>query len=122
MGDERIVRSTTGEAEDYAATVSGVLAVPLSQLPRDYLLFFRSEVDANPESGGRRSQQDIRNRPIGRSADAAQELRDLEGDRAAPVRSHGCKTSGDTAEAVRSALVEVVLRHNELLADERHKR
>jgi light-regulated signal transduction histidine kinase (bacteriophytochrome) len=31
-------------AVDYSADVSGVLAIPLSQRPRDYLFFFRKEV------------------------------------------------------------------------------
>jgi light-regulated signal transduction histidine kinase (bacteriophytochrome)/CheY-like chemotaxis protein len=42
--------STNGLAEifpasaDYAAKVSGVLSIPISRLPRDYLVFFRREV------------------------------------------------------------------------------
>lgn len=106
-------------AEDYAATVSGVLAVPLSQLPRDYLLFFRSEVTQTLNWAG--------------DPNKTYEIGPL-GDRLTPRRSFAIwkeivqrqsqpwlQNERDTAEAVRSALVEVVLRHNELLADERHK-
>ncbi|MGM4918845.1 HWE histidine kinase domain-containing protein [Tardiphaga sp. 813_E8_N1_3] len=106
-------------AEDYAVAVSGVLAVPLSQLPRDYLLFFRSEVTQTLNWAG--------------DPNKTYEIGPL-GDRLTPRKSFAIwketvqrqsqpwlQNERDTAEAVRSALVEVVLRHNELLADERHK-
>ncbi|MGM5050184.1 HWE histidine kinase domain-containing protein [Tardiphaga sp. 604_B6_N1_1] len=106
-------------AEDYAVAVSGVLAVPLSQLPRDYLLFFRSEVAQTLNWAG--------------DPNKTYEIGPL-GDRLTPRKSFAIwketvqrqsqpwlQNERDTAEAVRSALVEVVLRHNELLADERHK-
>lgn len=106
-------------AEDYAAAVSGVLAVPLSQLPRDYLLFFRSEVTQTLNWAG----DPNKTYEIGRL-----------GDRLTPRKSFAIwketvrrqsqpwlQNERDTAEAARSALVEVVLRYNELLADERHK-
>ena len=107
-------------ADGYRGDVSGVLAVPLSQLPRDYLLFFRREV-AQTRQLGRRSQQDLRDRPAGRPADAAQEFCDLEAETVERQSQPWLQSERDTAEAARSALVEVVLRHNELLADERHK-
>jgi light-regulated signal transduction histidine kinase (bacteriophytochrome) len=39
-------------ADSYRSDVSGVLAVPLSQLPRDYLVFFRKEVAQTVNWGG----------------------------------------------------------------------
>lgn len=107
------------EAADYAAQVAGVLAVPLSQLPRDYLLFFRREVAQTVNWAG--------------DPNKTYEVGPL-GDRLTPRKSFAIwkqaverqsepwlQGDRDTAEATRSALVEVVLRHTELLADERLK-
>ncbi|MDB5619157.1 HWE histidine kinase domain-containing protein [Tardiphaga sp.] len=106
-------------AEDYRAEVSGVLAVPLSQLPRDYLLFFRKEVAQTVNWGGDPNKR-YESGPFG--------------DRLTPRRSFAIwkqeverqsqpwlSSERDAAEAARMALVEVVMRHGELLADERHK-
>lgn len=107
------------EAEDYSELVAGVLAVPLSQLPRDYLLFFRSEVAQTVNWAGDPNKT-YETGPLG--------------DRLTPRKSFQIwketverqsvpwlQSERDTAEATRAALVEVVLRHNELLAEERHK-
>ncbi|UZE52259.1 GAF domain-containing protein [Rhodopseudomonas sp. P2A-2r] len=106
-------------ADGYRAEVSGVLAVPLSQLPRDYLLFFRREVAQTVNWGGDPNKT-YESGPLGdrltprksfaiwKQEVERQSLPWLQGER-------------DSAEAVRAALVEVVLRHNEVLADERHK-
>ncbi|HEY8337291.1 MAG TPA: HWE histidine kinase domain-containing protein [Tardiphaga sp.] len=106
-------------ADDYRAAVSGVLVVPLSQLPRDYLLFFRREVAQTVNWGGDPNKT-YESGPLG--------------DRLTPRKSFAIwrqeverqslpwlQSERDSAEAVRAALVEVVLRHNEVLADERHK-
>jgi light-regulated signal transduction histidine kinase (bacteriophytochrome)/CheY-like chemotaxis protein len=106
-------------AEGYSAAVSGVLAVPLSQLPRDYLMFFRSEFAQTVNWAGDPNKT-YETGPLG--------------DRLTPRKSFAIwkqtverqsepwlQNERDTAEAARSVLVEVVLRHNELLADERHK-
>jgi light-regulated signal transduction histidine kinase (bacteriophytochrome)/ActR/RegA family two-component response regulator len=106
-------------ADAYRGDVSGVMAVPLSQLPRDYLLFFRREVAQSVNWAGDPNKS-YETGPLG--------------DRLTPRKSFAIwkqeverqsqpwlQSERDTAEAVRSALVEVVLRHNELLADERHK-
>ena len=44
-------RATSPHAAHYAADASGVLAVPLSQLPRDYLFFFRKRTGADARTG-----------------------------------------------------------------------
>lgn len=106
-------------AGDYRAEVSGVLAVPLSQLPRDYLVFFRKEVAQTVNWGGDPNKR-YESGPLG--------------DRLTPRKSFAIwkqevdrqshpwlSNERDAAEAVRTALVEVVMRHSELLADERHK-
>ncbi|MET0720338.1 MAG: HWE histidine kinase domain-containing protein [Tardiphaga sp.] len=106
-------------AEAYRAEASGVLAVPLSQLPRDYLVFFRKEVAQTINWGGDPNKQ-YDTGPLG--------------DRLTPRKSFAIwkqtverqsypwlQNERETAEAARTSLVEVVLRHSELLADERHK-
>ncbi|MDB5652521.1 MAG: signal transduction histidine kinase [Tardiphaga sp.] len=106
-------------AEDYRREVSGVLAVPLSQLPRDYLMFFRKEVAQTVNWGGDPNKR-YDSGPLG--------------DRLTPRKSFAIwkqevdrhshpwlPSERDAAEAARTALVEVVMRHSELLADERHK-
>ena len=98
---------------------SGVLAVPLSQIPRDWLLFFRREFVHTLDWAGDPEKRY-----------AAGPL----GDRLTPRRSFAiwkqtveCQSRSWTdadreiAEAVRAAVVEVVLRHNELIAEERGK-
>jgi light-regulated signal transduction histidine kinase (bacteriophytochrome) len=106
-------------ADSYRADVSGVLAVPLSQLPRDYLVFFRKEVAQTVNWGGDPNKR-YESGPLG--------------DRLTPRKSFAMwkqeverqshpwlSNERDAAEAARTALVEVVMRHSELLADERHK-
>lgn len=111
--------SALPEAEDFAADASGLLIVPLSQRPRDYLFYFRKEVVQTLDWAG--------------NPDKTYEVGPL-GDRLTPRKSFAIWketvrgqatpwTDGERqfAEAARSALVEVVLQHTELLADERNK-
>lgn len=97
----------------------GVLAIPLSQRPRDYLFFFRKEVVQTLDWAGN-PDKSYSTGPMG--------------DRLTPRKSFAIWketvrlqaqpwTDGDreTAEAIRAVLVEIVLHHNELLADERGK-
>lgn len=104
-------------AEPYHADVSGVLAVPLSQLPRDYLFFFRRELVQTLNWGGN-PEKVYRTGPFG--------------DRLTPRTSFAIwkqtvdrqaqpwtESDLEIAEATRAAMVEVVLRHNELMAEER---
>jgi light-regulated signal transduction histidine kinase (bacteriophytochrome) len=97
----------------------GVLAIPLSQRPRDYLFFFRKEVVQTLDWAGN-PDKSYTSGPMG--------------DRLTPRQSFAIWketvrlqaqpwTDGDreTAEAIRAVLVEIVLHHNELLADERGK-
>lgn len=106
-------------AEAYYQIASGLLAVPLSQTPRDYLFFFRKELVQTLNWAG--------------NPDKSYETGPM-GDRLTPRKSFSIWkqtverqaqpwTEGDReiAEAARASLVEVVLRHNELLQDERAK-
>ncbi|MDQ0303286.1 HWE histidine kinase domain-containing protein [Ancylobacter polymorphus] len=106
-------------AETFCAEASGVLALPLSQLPRDYLLFFRKEIVHTLDWAGR-PEKTYETGPLG--------------DRLTPRKSFAIwketvrgkaspwtDADREIAEAARSTLVEIVLRHNELMADERDK-
>lgn len=106
-------------AEAYYEQVSGVLAVPLSQLPGDYLFFFRKEVTQTLNWAGN-PDKSYTTGPLG--------------DRLTPRKSFAIwketvhKQSApwldadrEIAEATRGALVEVLLRFNELVAEERAK-
>ncbi len=107
------------EAERYYQVAAGVLAVPLSQLPRDYLFFFRKEIVQTLNWAG----------DPNKSYDTGPM-----GDRLTPRKSFAIwkqsvhrqsqpwtEQDREIAEAARVALVEIVLRHNELLAEERAK-
>ncbi len=104
-------------ADAFHATTSGVLAVPLSQLPRDYLFFFRRELVHTLNWGGN-PDKTYTTGPLG--------------DRLTPRRSFAIwketverqaqpwtEADLEIAEATRAAAVEIVLRHNELMAEER---
>lgn len=107
------------QAVDYASDVCGVLAIPLSQRPRDYLFFFRRELVQMLDWAG--------------NPDKSYESGPM-GDRLTPRKSFALwketvhmkserwtESEREIAEAIRSVLVEVVMHHNELLADERGK-
>lgn len=99
--------------------VCGVIAIPLSQRPRDYLFFFRQEVvkalnwAGNPEKSYKAGPLGDRLTPRKSFAIWKETVR----------RQARPWTDGDReiADAIRAVLVEVVLHHNELLADERGK-
>jgi light-regulated signal transduction histidine kinase (bacteriophytochrome)/CheY-like chemotaxis protein len=106
-------------AESYRIAVSGVLAVPLSQIPGDYLLFYRKEVSQTIQWAG----DPNKDYTVGRF-----------GDRLTPRKSFAIWTEAvefqslpwseadrEIGEAVRSALLEVIMRQAELLSDERQK-
>ena len=107
------------EAENYSELVAGVLAVPLSQLPRDYLLFFRSEVAQTVNWAGDPNKT-YQSGPLGDRLTPRKSFEIWK--QTVDRQSHPwLQTERDTAEATRGALVEVVLRHSEVLAEERHK-
>ncbi|RYE60561.1 MAG: GAF domain-containing protein, partial [Hyphomicrobiales bacterium] len=106
-------------AESYADRAAGMLVVPLSQRPRDFLFFFRKELVHTLDWAG--------------NPDKTYETGPL-GDRLTPRKSFAIwketvhlqsspwtEQERQIAEAARSALVEVILQHSELLADERAK-
>ncbi|MFB9950804.1 HWE histidine kinase domain-containing protein [Rhizobium puerariae] len=99
--------------------VCGVVAVPLSQRPRDYLFFFRREVVQTLNWAGN-PEKSYETGPLGERLTPRRSFaiwKEMVHHQAQPW------TDGDReiAEAIRAVLVEVVLHHNELLADERGK-
>lgn len=106
-------------ATAYASAVSGLLAVPLSRTPGDYLIFFRKEFIHTIDWAG------DPNKPV---------LAGDNGNRLTPRKSFELwqnEVRGKsrvwephdrfTAEAMRISLLEVVLRYNEILTQERTK-
>lgn len=104
-------------AASYASEASGLLAIPLSRPPRDYLMLFRKEIIHTVKWGG------DPNKPVTVGP---------HGDRLTPRKSFESwesKVRGQslpwqqsdrlTAEALRIGLLEVVLRRNEVAARER---
>lgn len=107
------------DAADYAEAASGMMVVPLSQRPRDYLLFFRKELVRTLEWAGS-PEKTYGTGPLGdrltprKSFDIWKETVHRQAD-------PWTEEDREIAEATRAALVEVVLHHSELMADERAK-
>lgn len=106
-------------AADYSADVSGLLAIPLSQRPKDYLLFFRKELVQTLNWAGN-PEKSYETGPLG--------------DRLTPRKSFAIwkqsvqmqaepwtESDREIAEAARTALVDTLLRHHEMIADERSR-
>lgn len=104
-------------AAAYCPQASGVVAIPLSQRPKDYLFFFRKEFEhtlnwaGNPEKTYETGPHGDRLTPRKSFAIWKEAVRN----QSRPWTD----TDLETAEAIRAALVEVVLRHNEVMAEER---
>ena len=106
-------------AEQYGDQASGMLVIPLSQRPGDYVFFFRKEVVQTLEWAGN-PEKSYETGPLG--------------DRLTPRKSFAIwketvrhqsvpwtEQERLFGEAARAALVGVILEHSELLADERAK-
>ncbi|MFT3727664.1 MAG: HWE histidine kinase domain-containing protein [Terricaulis sp.] len=109
--------SSYDPAKAFYKDAAGVLAIPLSQIPRDYLVFFRCEVTQSVNWAGAPGKV-YETGPMG--------------DRLTPRKSFALwkqEVSGQSppwteedremAEAARGALLEVIMRHNEILETER---
>jgi light-regulated signal transduction histidine kinase (bacteriophytochrome)/CheY-like chemotaxis protein len=104
-------------ASAWDSSIAGVLAIPLSQIPKDYLLCFRREVVQTIEWGGDPNKT-YETGPLG--------------DRLTPRKSFAIwketverqstpwtDDDREMAEATRTALLEVIMRHTEILETER---
>ncbi|MDO9369721.1 MAG: HWE histidine kinase domain-containing protein [Sphingopyxis sp.] len=111
--------NVVGGADLYAPIAAGMLVIPLSQRPRDFLFFFRKELVHTLNWAG--------------NPDKTYETGPL-GDRLTPRKSFAIwketvrhesvpwtEHERRFADATRIALVEVILQHSEQLADERTK-
>src|SRR5262249_38525400 len=98
-------------AHDFCSDAAGVLAIPLSQIPRDYLVFFRREVAQSVNWAGA-PEKVYETGPMG--------------DRLTPRKSFALwkqdvsrqsmpwtEEDREMAEAARNALLEVIMRHSE---------
>jgi light-regulated signal transduction histidine kinase (bacteriophytochrome)/CheY-like chemotaxis protein len=106
-------------AEDYFEAVSGLMAVPLSQIPRDYIFFFRKERLQTLNWAGN-PEKSYETGPLGDRLTPRKSFaiwKETVQRQASPWR----ESDFEIAEAIRSATVEIVLRHNELMEDERNK-
>jgi light-regulated signal transduction histidine kinase (bacteriophytochrome)/CheY-like chemotaxis protein len=99
--------------------ICGVLAIPLSQRPRDYLFFFRKEVvqtldwAGNPDKSYGTGPNGDRLTPRTSFAIWKEQVRL----KAQPW----AESDREIADAIRAVLVEIVLHHNELMTEERGK-
>jgi light-regulated signal transduction histidine kinase (bacteriophytochrome) len=104
-------------ARGYADTAAGLLAIPLSRTPRDYLLFFRREIIRQVSWGGDPNKPVIAG-PLGDRLTPRKSFevwRDTVREQSEPWRDVELRI----ARALRVAMLEVVLRHAEQAAEER---
>jgi light-regulated signal transduction histidine kinase (bacteriophytochrome)/CheY-like chemotaxis protein len=100
-------------------TICGLLAIPLSQRPRDYLFFFRREKVQTLDWAGN-PEKSYETGPLGDRLTPRKSFaiwKEMVHQQAQPWTD----ADREIADAIRAVLVEVVLHHNELLADERGK-
>lgn len=106
-------------AADYAADAAGLLAIPISRSPRDYVLLFRQEKvrtvkwAGDPHKPARYGPNGARLSPRQSFATWSQEVRG----RAEPFSDAECRV----AETLRASLIEVVLRLSDDAVAERRK-
>lgn len=107
------------QASDYTAEASGVLAIPLSHTPRDYLFLFRKEVIQTIDWAGK-PEKEYQTGPLGDRLTPRKSFAIWK--QTVERQSHPWTQSDlDIAEATRTALLEVLMRHSELLSEERRK-
>lgn len=101
-------------ARAYAQAVSGVLAIPFSRSPRDYLLFFRREFVQTITWGGNPDKPVTPGERIS-PRKSFEAWKQTVGGQSLPWRSD----EKQIAETLRISLLEVILRRAELIAQER---
>jgi light-regulated signal transduction histidine kinase (bacteriophytochrome) len=107
------------EAEAYASKAAGLLAVPVSRAPRDYVVLFRSEKLRSVRWAGDQ-EKEIEYGPNGprlTPRKSFEEWSELVKGKAAPFSASELRV----AETLRTALLEVVLRLAENVGDERQR-
>lgn len=106
-------------ARDHSGVFAGVLIVPLSQIPRDYIFFFRKEFVQTIEWGGDPNKT-YPSGPLGDRLTPRQSFAVWKETVAGHSRAWTA-VERELAESMRRTLIELVLRQSELLADERSK-
>lgn len=107
------------EAEAYAGKVAGILALPISRRPRDYVVLFRAERLRSVRWAGSQ-EKDIEYGPNGPRLTPRQsfaEWAELVRGEAEPFGEAEIRV----AEALRSTLLEVVLRLTEVASEDRRR-
>jgi light-regulated signal transduction histidine kinase (bacteriophytochrome)/CheY-like chemotaxis protein len=107
------------EASAYNQTAVGILAIPLSRRPRDYLIYFRKEWVQTLDWGGN-PEKSYESGPLGDRLTPRKSFaiwKEIVRDQSQPW----AESDREIAEAARVSLVEVMLRHSELLEEERAK-
>jgi light-regulated signal transduction histidine kinase (bacteriophytochrome) len=113
------LRTLMGRDSGFGEAVAGILAIPISSLPRDYLLLFRSEEAHNLEWAG----EPVKHVIAGPSGDRLTPRGSFETWRE-EVRGKSRPWSPAeqaVAEATRTYLRDVVLRYSEVTADDRKR-
>ncbi|WP_300972932.1 HWE histidine kinase domain-containing protein [Sphingomonas sp. LHG3406-1] len=105
--------------EDCAKVAPGMLSIPISRVPRDYVMLFRQEMLATITWGG------DPNKPV-EFSDGTERVSPRKSFAAfnEEVRGRSTPFSGRDeriAESVRLALIEVILRHIDIAADDRRR-
>ena len=106
------------EAIDHASAAAGMLAIPISRSPRDYIILFRSEMIHAVRWGGdpRKPIQDGPNGPRLTPRESFAEWKELVEGQSDPFNSSDLRV----AETLRVTLIEIVLRlSDEASADRR---
>ena len=124
LGDGRIfathaLSQRMPEAAAYGDRVSGVLAIPLSQTGSDCLLFFRKELVQTLDWAGN-PEKTYETGPLGDRLTPRKSFAIWKATVEGQARSW-TESDREIAEIIRVAIVEIVLRHTELMAGERRK-
>lgn len=107
------------EAEAFCGEASGLLAIPLAQTRRDYLFFFRKELVQTLNWAGN-PEKTYTSGPLGDRLTPRESFaiwKQIVQQQAQPWTD----ADREIAEVTRTALVEVGLRHSELMAEERSR-
>jgi light-regulated signal transduction histidine kinase (bacteriophytochrome) len=108
------------EAEAYANRAAGLLAIPLSRSPRDYVVLFRGERLRSVRWAGNPEKKDIEYGPNGPRLTPRKSFEEWSGlvrGKALPFTAAELRV----AETLRTALLEVVLRLSESAGQERRR-
>jgi light-regulated signal transduction histidine kinase (bacteriophytochrome)/CheY-like chemotaxis protein len=114
------IASLVPSAADYASRAAGLLAIPLSRRPRDYVVLFRVERLRSVRWAGNPDDKKIEYGPNGprlTPRKSFEEWSDLARGKAVPFTQPELRV----AETLRVALLEVVLRLSESAGQERRK-